>query len=156
MKALIYRGLLSFGPDGKVRGELAEDWERDGDTGWRFHLRDASFHNGAPVTADDVKWTLERDRRPTSPTPICAASSPICRAIETPDAHTVRIIMKTPIVTLPLMLATPFAPIVAKDSLAAEGGAIGAGPYVLKSQERGVSLDLAAHRQILQARPAED
>ena len=31
-----------------------------GDTGWVFHLRDAVFHNGAPVTAEDVKWTLEQ------------------------------------------------------------------------------------------------
>ena len=60
VKQLIFRGLNSFGPDGQLRGELAERWEQSGDTGWVFHLRDAVFHNGAPVTAQDVKWTLEQ------------------------------------------------------------------------------------------------
>jgi ABC-type transport system substrate-binding protein len=50
IKVLIFRGLLSYDKDGKLRGELAEKWERDGDTGWVFHLRDAVFQNGAPVT----------------------------------------------------------------------------------------------------------
>src|SRR5271163_4455734 len=58
IKLLIYRGLLSYDKDGKLRGELAEKWERDGDTAWVFHLRDAVFQNGAKVTADDVKWTI--------------------------------------------------------------------------------------------------
>src|SRR5215470_3590635 len=54
VKLLIFRPLLSFGPDGKLRGELAESWARDGETGWVFKLREAVFHNGAPVTAEDV------------------------------------------------------------------------------------------------------
>jgi len=29
-------------------------------TGWVFKLRDAVFHNGAPVTSDDVKWSIEQ------------------------------------------------------------------------------------------------
>jgi ABC-type transport system substrate-binding protein len=144
VKALIYRGLLSFGPDGKVRGELAETWERDGDTGWRFHLRDATFHNGAPVTAADVKWTLEQIAGEKS-TAYLRGQLREVQAVETPDPRTVRIVMKTPTVTLPLTLATPFAPVIAKDSLTAEGGPIGAGPYMLKAQERGVSLDLVAY-----------
>ncbi len=142
VKAQIHRGLLSFGPDGKVRGELAETWERDGDTGWRFHLRDAKFHNGAPVTASDVQWSLTQivDDKSTA----YLRGQLAGMQVEAPDPRTVRITMKTPVVTLPLILATPFAFVVAKGSLGAEGGPIGCGPYVVTSQERGVSLDLAA------------
>jgi ABC-type transport system substrate-binding protein len=142
VKLQIHRGLLSFGTDGKVQGELAESWERDGDTAWRFHLRDAKFHNGAAVTAADVQWSLMQI--------VDAKSSAYLRGqltgmqVETPDAHTVRIVMPTPVVTLPLMLATPFAFVIAKDSLGAEGGPVGCGPYVVKAQERGVSIDLTA------------
>ncbi len=144
VKALLYRGLLSFGPDAQVRGELAESWARDGETGWRFHLREATFHNGAPVTAEDVKWTLEQIAGDKSGAYLRGQLSDI-QSIETPDARTVRIVMKTPTVTLPLMLATPFAPIIAKESLNASGGPIGAGPYTLAGQERGVWLELAAY-----------
>jgi peptide/nickel transport system substrate-binding protein len=42
--------------------ELAESWDisADGKT-YVFHLRkDATFHDGSPVTADDVKWSFDR------------------------------------------------------------------------------------------------
>ena len=60
VKLLIFRGLTGFGPDGEVRPELAESWQSDADNGWTFKLREARFHNGAPVTAEDVKWSLEQ------------------------------------------------------------------------------------------------
>ncbi len=142
VKCQVYRGLLSFGPDGKLRGELADHWERDGDAGWRFHLRDAHFHNGKPVTAEDVAWSLAQIG--SSPTAYLRGQLQVIQSVETPDPRTIRILTKTPIVTLPLLLATPFAPVIAKDSLEAEGGPIGAGPYTIAAQERGVSLDLAA------------
>lgn len=42
--------------------ELAESWEAAPDNSWvTFKLRaDATFHDGSPVTAQDVKWSLER------------------------------------------------------------------------------------------------
>ena len=46
----------------KITGELAESYEVSAD-GLKisFHLRkDAKFQDGAPVTADDVKWSLDR------------------------------------------------------------------------------------------------
>ena len=46
----------------KITGELAESYEVSPD-GLKitFHLRqDAKFQDGAPVTADDVKWSLDR------------------------------------------------------------------------------------------------
>jgi len=68
----IYDRLASFGRkqiDGNwvfdldnVRGELAEKIDRsaDGRT-LTFHLRpDATWHDGTPVTAEDIKWSLDR------------------------------------------------------------------------------------------------
>ena len=60
VKLMIHRGLLSYDGNGKLRGELAESFARDGATAWVFRLRDALFHNGEPVTSADVKWTLEQ------------------------------------------------------------------------------------------------
>lgn len=143
VKTQIFRSLLSYGPDAKLRAELADKWDRDGETGWRFHLREAKFHNGAPVTAEDVKWTIEQIASSKS-TAYLRGQFQNVQSVETPDPRTVRIVMKTPTVTLPLLLGTPFAAIVAKGTLDADDGPVGAGPYVLKSQERGVSVDLVA------------
>ena len=143
IKLLIYRGLLSYGNDGKLRGELAETWERDGDTAWVFHLRQAVFQNGAPVTADDVKWTIEQVAAEKS-TAYLKTEFQGVQEVQTPDPRTVRIVMKQPTATLPLWVANFHMPIIAKGSTDNNGTPVGAGPYVLKAQERGVSLDLVA------------
>ncbi len=40
---------------------IAESWESSSDgLTWTFHLRDAMFNNGDPVTAEDVKFSLDR------------------------------------------------------------------------------------------------
>src|SRR5579863_1934388 len=46
----------------KITGELAESYEVSPDAlKLTFHLRkDAKFQDGAPVTAEDVKWSLDR------------------------------------------------------------------------------------------------
>ncbi len=57
-------GTLSY--DAKVMTpELAESWEISEDKKtYIFHLRkDATFHDGAPVTAADVKWSFDRAHR---------------------------------------------------------------------------------------------
>lgn len=69
----IYDRLLTFGrktlPNGvrsydysKLEGELAEDFNVSADgMSCTFKLRkDATFHDGTPVTAADVKWSLDR------------------------------------------------------------------------------------------------
>src|ERR1700721_3075246 len=68
-----YDRLVSHGektlPDGTISydakvltPELAESWEISEDKKtYIFHLRqDATFHDGAPVTATDVKWSFDR------------------------------------------------------------------------------------------------
>src|SRR5712671_1496735 len=46
----------------KITGELAESYDVSPDgLKFTFHLRkDAKFQDGTPVTADDVKWSLDR------------------------------------------------------------------------------------------------
>lgn len=143
VKLLVFRGLTGFGEDGEVRPELAESWTKDGPTGWLFKLRKASFHNGKPVTSEDVKWTLEQVAADSS-TAFLKNEFKGVERIETPDAQTVRIIMKQPTATLPIWLASPHMPIIAKDSIERGGLGVGAGPFTMKAQERGVSVEVAA------------
>ena len=58
--ALVFSGLVSLGPDGGYRPELASGWSVDPDgRRWTFTIRpDARWQDGMPVTADDVVFTV--------------------------------------------------------------------------------------------------
>lgn len=58
----MYESLVDYDPDGTLQSRLAESWEVAADArSVTFTLREgAAFHDGAAVTADDVKYTLDR------------------------------------------------------------------------------------------------
>ena len=142
-KLLIFRGLLGYGADGQMRGELAERWERAEDGAWVFHLREAVFHNGNPVTAEDVRYSIEQMAGEKSQAYVKGEMQRITR-IDTPDPRTVRLFTAEPSVVLPNLFASYFSAIVAKGSVDNNGAGIGAGPFVLTGQERGTFIDLKA------------
>ena len=95
------------------------------------------------MTSEDVKWSYEQIAAESSTAYFRTEFRNISR-IDTPDAKTVIVVLKEPMVTFPFITASPHTPIIAKGSTDNNGTAIGAGPYTIKSQERGVSIDLAA------------
>lgn len=139
---LVHRGLLSFDLDGGLRGEIAERWESVG-ADWVFHLREAAFSDGTPITAADVKWNLEKVAAPDS-TAYMSAQFRAVTAIETPDDKTVVLRLARPVVNVPLWLATFYMPIVKPGTELDGQGVVGAGPFVLDSAERGVSMRFTA------------
>jgi peptide/nickel transport system substrate-binding protein len=141
--ALLHRGLLSYAADGSLQGELAESWQPEGDKAWVFRLRQAFFHNGAPVTAADIQWNIEQVAGEKSTAYLRTQLQGVER-VETPDDRTVRLVMKQPTVCVPHWFANYYMPMVAKGSTADDPLGSGAGPFVLQGQERGVSLDLVA------------
>jgi peptide/nickel transport system substrate-binding protein len=72
---------------------LAEAWKAAPDgLSYEFTVRKgAKFHNGAPVTADDVKFSFERYRGTSA-----ALMKERVASIETPDERTVRFVLKKP------------------------------------------------------------
>lgn len=60
-KFLVFLPLLALGENGELEGRLARRWEHSPDYAeWTYHLRtEVHWHDGAPVTAHDVKFTLD-------------------------------------------------------------------------------------------------
>jgi peptide/nickel transport system substrate-binding protein len=128
---------------------LAESWavSEDG-LGYDFALRqNAKFHNGEPVTAEDVKFSFERYR---------GASHDLLHAkvaaIETPDPQHVRFRLKTPWPDFMTFYATASGAswVVPKKYVEKVGddgfkrAPVGAGPYKFVSFTPGVELVLEA------------
>ncbi len=66
---LIFSGLIKFDDRGTPQADLAESWgiSKDG-TSYNFALRkNAVWHDGQPVTSDDVLFTVELLRHPDYP-----------------------------------------------------------------------------------------
>ena len=68
----VFGGLVTIDPDLNIVPDLAESWGiSDDGRVYTFHLRpDAKFHDGTPVTADDVQWSLERVTNPLTESPV--------------------------------------------------------------------------------------
>jgi ABC-type oligopeptide transport system substrate-binding subunit len=62
----LYEGLTEYDArTGDVTPGLAHSWEAaDGNTVFTFHLRDAQWSNGRPITAHDFVWSLRRGLAP--------------------------------------------------------------------------------------------
>ncbi|WP_431284547.1 ABC transporter substrate-binding protein [Humitalea sp. 24SJ18S-53] len=143
VKMLLHRRLLGFDSKGDLRGELATEWSLDADGAWVFKLNpNAVFHNGEKVTSEDVKWTIEQIAGERSTAYYRAQMQQIAR-VETPDAHTVRLVMTTPLVTVPMWFTNYNMPIVWRGSRDMNAP-MGCGPYRIASQERGTFLELQA------------
>ena len=94
---MIYDGLLNLGPRGKYPG-LAESWQvgADGKT-IDFRLRKGvRFHNGDPLTSEDVKFTFERILAPDSTHSYRRGFQDSLERVETPDPMVARFVLKHP------------------------------------------------------------
>jgi peptide/nickel transport system substrate-binding protein len=140
-------------PGNTMAPSLAESWSTSKDgLLYEFVLRQgAKFHNGDPVTAEDVKFSFERYR---------GAAARLVKekvaAVELPDPHRVRFRLKEPwpdFMTYYGSLTTGVGWIVPKKYLETVGdegfkkAPIGAGPYKFVSFTPGVELVLEAFDQ---------
>ena len=67
----VFGGLVTIDQHLNVVPDLAENWDiSQNGTVYTFRIRpDATFHDGKPVTAEDVRWSLERATSPLIESP---------------------------------------------------------------------------------------
>lgn len=141
----IFDRLVELDADMNLVPTLAESWDIKDATTTVFHLRKGvKFHDGNTMTAEDVKYSLER----------CIASSGvnynylIISEVNVIDEYTVEIVTSEPCSVLLYRLTLDAASIVSK--AAAESTAdfnaapVGCGPFKFVSWELGGDITLAA------------
>lgn len=103
--ANVYECLVKYTPEG-LKPWLATSWEsNENGTVWTFHLRKGvKFHTGNEMTAEDVKWSIERTiRMGLGPAFIW---DPI-KKIEIVDDYTIKFYLKYP-ANLPLIASSAY------------------------------------------------
>lgn len=108
--ALAFSGLVRRGQDGTLIPDLAARWSVDvtGRT-WTFELRpDATWHDGEPVTAEDVAFTVRILRDPTYTGPGAGSWREVTATATGP--RTVRFDMGTPLGGFLELATQPIAP----------------------------------------------
>jgi peptide/nickel transport system substrate-binding protein len=149
----IVEGLVAFTGDGSVAPSLAESVDTpDGGKTWIFTLRAGiTFHNGQPVTADDVlfswnkyldeatKWRCYKD---------FTEGNAAIESIDKKDGRTVIFMLTEPsalFLSLMARIDCAAGAIFHKDSFAADGNwsaPIGTGPYKLGEWRQGEFIEL--------------
>ena len=100
----LYDTLTAWDVTLKLGPSLATSWKSVNDTAWEFTLRPGvKFHDGAPLTAEDVKATIERNLIPGR-TVVQPGFSTI-DAVEIVNPSTVRVVTKKPDPLLPVRMA---------------------------------------------------
>ncbi|WP_137179769.1 ABC transporter substrate-binding protein [Roseomonas sp. AR75] len=146
----IFDGLVNQDDSQRLVPGLAESWRAVDDTTWEFRLRDgARFHDGTPVTAEDVAASLRRiPKIRNSPSSFLPFVRPIT-GIQVVDARTIRFTTAVPFPLLPngvsRIAILPRAAEEAETSdLNAGRGLVGTGPYRFVRYLPGDRVELAA------------
>ncbi|GHE76806.1 ABC transporter substrate-binding protein [Amycolatopsis deserti] len=154
----VYQGLVSIdtGAGDKIVPALATSWETspDGLT-YTFHLaQGAKFHDGSPVTAADVVWSLQQQTAPGSKA-VYGANFATIDTVTAPDPATVQVKL-TQRDSFLLWNLTQRGGIVYKqgtDFATLDGAENGSGPFTLAQWNRGSSITLARDDDYWGAKP---
>ena len=144
----MHDGLLTRDSAMKVVPELAESWKALDPLTYEFKLRQGvTFHDGSPMTAEDIKFTFDRlvqeGAMEGQTSPRKSLLGPL-KKVKIVDDSTVQFILAEPWPILPAML--PFQEVVSKahvEKVGADGMAsqpVGTGPFKLVEWRKGDSV----------------
>lgn len=136
----VYDTLVRLEGETGLAPALARSWSNPSDDLWRFELRgDVRFHDGRPLTARDVKYTLERAA--SHPQSWLRGDLAVVDRVTVLGDHTVAVRTRRP---APTLLARLSLMMVLREGapFAAPAGAVGTGPYRVESWTPGAPLVL--------------
>lgn len=143
--SLIYDTLLATDATGAPVPNLARSWtSNDAGTEYTFTLEEGvTCHDGSPLDANDVKYTIDRAFDAANPSVTKASWGPVA-GVEVIDPLTVKLTLETPFVALIPFLADSFSSIICDSNGEGFGTttAIGSGPWKLESWTKGDKIVL--------------
>ncbi len=141
----VLEGLTKIGMDGKVSALLAESWSVDPDGRlYTFKLkRGVRFHDGEAFDASDVKFSFERARAEGSTNKAKKAVFDNISRIDTPDPHTVILVLNNADGNFLFRMGENTAVILDPKSAATTATKpVGTGPFKLEDWKKGSSITL--------------
>ena len=128
----VYEGLVKPDTEGNLVDAVASSHTISEDhKTYTFTLREGvKFHNGADVSVDDVKYSIERCADTSEGEPLVSAFSAISE-VNTPDEKTVEIVLKEADTEFLAYLTTAVVP---KDSEDLDTQPVGTGPFMFVSR----------------------
>ncbi len=160
----IFASLLRYDNGWEPQPYLAKTWETSADgLTVTFKLVDnATFHDGKPVTSEDVAFSIMTIKENH---PFQSMFAPV-EAVETPDAHTAVFKLSKPHPALMLALSPALAPILPKHvygdgqdpkSHPANSAPVGSGPFILTEFTPGEAVVMKKNPNFfLEGRPKLD
>lgn len=142
--ANVFEGLTRFAADGTIRPALARTWEVSGDgLVYTFRLQaGVKFHDGTPLTADDVKFSLDRARADDSTNAQKALFAGI-RSVDVVDAQTVKVALSATNGGFLFNLAWGDAVVVSPKTIGdAKRKPVGTGPFRFANWVQGDRVEL--------------
>ena len=136
-----YTGLTRFNAKMEIEGDLATAWEIPNPTTYVFRLRKGvKFHNGREMTADDVKYSIDRVRDPKGGSPVRDTYASV-ESVELVDRHTVRLRLSRPDGSLLSAITGRASYVVPREEVEKHGNlqkvAVGTGPFRLAEHVPG-------------------
>jgi peptide/nickel transport system substrate-binding protein len=163
LAAHLFETLTRFDSDSKLGPGLAVSWRSIDDTTWEFTLRSGvRFHDGSPLTAEDVIWSLDRPAKiVNSPGAFTLYTRPIVGK-EIVGPLTIRLRTATPYPLLLNDLSSVFIVSrkategVASEAFAEGKGMVGTGPWRFVSYSRAERIVLARNDSYWGDKPTWD
>ncbi|MFI9168093.1 ABC transporter substrate-binding protein [Streptomyces lincolnensis] len=127
----LYDKLADYGDDLSAEPRLATKWEADKTLArWQVTLREATFHDGRPVTAEDVLYSYRRIADPKQAFRAKASLEPIdLDASRATGERSIEFVLKRPTAEFPNVLAAFGAYIVPSGAKDFDKRPIGSGPF---------------------------
>ncbi|MFC1657032.1 peptide-binding protein [Candidatus Moduliflexota bacterium] len=159
---LVYDGLVRYDEELNIEGALAESWDISPDgLEITFHLRpDVRWHDGAPFTAEDVRFTYELLVDPATPTAYAGDFREV-RKFEVLDSRSVRVTYEKPFAPALISWGMYMLPkhLLQGGDLTASPLArhpVGTGPYRFREWAAGERIVLEANDDYWEGRPNAD
>ena len=143
----IFDNIVTRDNGGKIVPQIAKSWKNVSDTQIAFTLRDdVKFHDGSPLKAEDVAFSVNRIIDPKFASPQLSQFNKIAKA-EVTGEHQVTLTLKKPYPALLAVLTN--LSVVPKHVVESVGNAafnlapVGSGPYKFVKWDKGVSVSLS-------------